>query len=481
MIMARDGRAPNRSSSAYKGADGYWHGRVSMGVDDTGKPDRRHVMAASRAEVARKIRELERLRDSGRAATAGRAPTVATGLTHRLENIAARTVRRRTMDGYRTYIERYAIPSLGGHRLDRLQPEHIEALYSRMEHDGLAPGTVHSLHRILRAALNEAVRRDKLLRNPVQRARPPRLVEREMEPLSHQDATRLVTVANEQPGGARWSVALALGLRQGEALGLSWDDVDLDQGIVTVRRALQRHTSRHGCGGSCGHSSVADCPERIPGGLVLVEPKSRAGRRRIALPAPLIERLRSHRHDQRKQRLLAGSLWEEHGLVFTQPTGRPIDPRSDSGHWKALLATAGVRDARLHDARRTAATLLLVQGVNARTVMDVMGWTEARMLSRYQHVDELRRDAADRMGEALWPGSGGSDGFEARFARTSTNGPARTSTNGATETRTETKDHLRTTRPRSETQNRRSEGLSRSRLGESNPRPTHYECVALTD
>ena len=475
---AGDGRAPNKSSSAYKGGDGYWHGRVSMGVDDTGKPDRRHVMAASRAEVTRKIRELERLRDSGRAATAGRAPTVETWLTHWLENIAARTVRRRTMDGYRTYIERYAIPSLGAHRLDRLQPEHIEALYTRMERDGLAPGTVHSLHRILRAALNEAVRRDKLLRNPVTRARPPRLVEREMEPLSHQDATRLVAVANEQPGGARWSVALALGLRQGEALGLSWDDVDLDSGILTVRRALQRHTARHGCACSCGQSSVADCPERIPGGLVLVEPKSRAGRRRVALPAPLVERLRSHRHDQRKQRLLAGSVWEEHGLVFCQPTGRPIDPRQDWGHWKALLATGGVRDARLHDARHTAATLLLVQGVNARTVMDVMGWTEARMLSRYQHVvDELRRDAADRMGEALWPASqrvpDASAGFEARFARTSTS--------GLTETRTETKDHLRRTDRRPGTQNRRSEASSRSRLGESNPRPTHYECVALTD
>ncbi len=97
-------------------------------------------------------------------------------------------------------------------------------------------------------------------------------------------------------------------------------------------------------------------------------------------------------------------MWEDHGLVFCQPTGRPIDPRADWASWKALLAEAGVRDARLHDARHTAATLLLVQGVNARTVMDIMGWTEARMLSRYQHVvDELRRDAADRMGQALWP------------------------------------------------------------------------------
>ena len=118
-----------------------------------------------------------------------------------------------------------------------------------------------------------------------------------------------------------------------------------------------------------------------------------------------MESLRTHRKVQVEQRLRAGAEWDEHGLVFCQPTGRPIDPRADWKRWKALLAHAGLRDARLHDARHTAATLLLVQGVNARTVMDIMGWSEARMLSRYQHVvDELRRDAAERIGRALWPG-----------------------------------------------------------------------------
>ena len=216
----------------------------------------------------RKVRDLGRLRDSGRAATAGRAPLVAAWLSHWLENIAARTVRPRTLDGYRTYIERYAIPGLGAHRLDRLQPEHIEALYVRMQQSGLTPGTVHSLHRILRSALNEAVRRDKLTRNPVLRARPPRLTEREMEPLTRDEAARLIDVASAQPGGARWSVALALGLRQGEALGLCWDVVNLDAGTLSVRRALQRHTAQHGCAGTLGvlarltvptGSAVASC------------------------------------------------------------------------------------------------------------------------------------------------------------------------------------------------------------------------------
>jgi integrase len=97
------------------------------------------------------------------------------------------------------------------------------------------------------------------------------------------------------------------------------------------------------------------------------------------------------------------ALGQENALVFCAPTGAPIDPRRDWAAWKALLRDAGVRDVRLHDARHTAATLLLVQGVAPRTVMDVMGWYEQRMLSRYQRVvDELRRGAADLMGAALW-------------------------------------------------------------------------------
>ena len=99
----------------------------------------------------------------------------------------------------------------------------------------------------------------------------------------------------------------------------------------------------------------------------------------------------------------AGTEWEDHDLVFAQPNGRPIDPRRDWAAWKTLCDSAGVRASRVHDARHTAATLLLVQGVSPRVVMDVMGWSDQRMLLRYQHVvDALRRDAADRMGSALW-------------------------------------------------------------------------------
>ena len=136
---------------------------------------------------------------------------------------------------------------------------------------------------------------------------------------------------------------------------LTWADVDFEAGSVTVRRALQRLKGK---------------------GLVMVEPKSRAGRRTIALPASLRRGLQTHRDEQQHEREYAAQAWQEHDLVFAQLDGKPIDPRADWKAWKALLARAEIRDARLHDARHTAATLLLQQGVPARVAMQVLGHSQ---------------------------------------------------------------------------------------------------------
>lgn len=114
--------------------------------------------------------------------------------------------------------------------------------------------------------------------------------------------------------------------------------------------------------------------------------KSRAGRRGIVLPVELYELLVLHRTEQDRERQHAGTEWHDGGWMFTQPTGKPIDPRRDLADWKTLLAEAGVRDARLHDARHTAATVLLLLGVPDRAVMDFMGWSNSAMAKRYQHM-----------------------------------------------------------------------------------------------
>ena len=225
-------------------------------------------------------------------------------------------------------------------------------------------------------------------------------------------------------------VALALGLRQGGALGLRWPLVDLAVRTLHVRRSLQRRTWQHGCSdprrcSACYHkttpckegcrrhkltcpppcppdcvSHARWCPQRQGGGLVLDDVKSKAGRRTVAIPGPLADLLLAHRDVQEQERGAAGSLWEDdHGFVFAQPNGRPVDPKADYQAWKDLLEEAGVREARLHDARHTAATTLLVLNIGTRAVMDLMGWSSSSMAARYQHVsDDLRHDIADSLG-----------------------------------------------------------------------------------
>ncbi|SCL61767.1 Site-specific recombinase XerD [Micromonospora citrea] len=396
-------RKPNGASSIYQGSDGYWHGRVTVGIKDDGSPDRRHVRGKTEAIVTRKVRDLERDRDKGTVRKAGQSWTVKTWLTHWVENIAAPAVRDNTIAGYRVAVYRHLIPGLGAHRLEKLQPEHVEKLTRKMQAAGSAPATAHQAHRTLRTALNEAVRRQHLVRNPASLAKAPRLEDEEVEPYSVEDVQRLLLAASERRNSARWEIALALGLRQGEVLGLKWDDMDLDGGILTVRRARQRPKWKHGCTKPCGRKFGGHCPDRQPLRAETADTKSRAGRRSIGLPDPLVALLRQHRKEQDAERETAAQLWADTGYLFTTPTGGPVNPRTDYTEWKRLLTRAGLRDGRLHDARHMAATVLLILGVAERAVMGIMGWSDSGMARRYQHLTgQVRRDVAKRVGGLLW-------------------------------------------------------------------------------
>lgn len=429
-------RAPNGASSIYFSEyDQKWHGRVTVGVKDNGSPDRRHVKRASEADVIRAVRQLEKERDAGRVRKPGRAWTVEQWLTHWLDNIISHSVRRKTEDRYRTDIIEYIVPGLGAHRIDKLAPEHVEKLYAklRQRRPPLAPSSIYHVHATLRTSLNEAKKRGHIVENPVLVARPPQLTEPEIEPLTVEEAQRILVEAAKRPNGVRFAIALAVGLRQGEAIGMQWEYFDPTERTWRIRYALQRQTWRHGCTdprrcaatrhktkpcppGCTRHKRTCPppcpldctgharhCPERQGGGLVLVETKSRSGRRVVSIPEPVAVWLEQHRREQRAARLLAGDLWQEGGWAFTQPTGKPLDPRADYAEWQDLLKAAGVRPARLHDARHTAATMLMVLRVPVRAMMDMMGWSEASMATRYTHVpDDLRREYATQVGGLLW-------------------------------------------------------------------------------
>src|SRR3954464_648183 len=231
------GRASNGESTIYKGADGRWHGYVSVVFTLDGKLDRRHVSSKSRGVVVAKVRELERKRDAGTVSTTS-APTVGAWLEHWLTTIAPRRVRQRTLESYESAVRKHLIPGIGRHRLARLRPEHLDQLYTALLDAGYSPASVLRHHRILSRALTVAVQRGHVPRNVAALVDPPPQRPSDIATaLDLGEARAVLHAAAGVRNSARWTVALALGLRQSEALALQWKGPDPPGGTPTARRS----------------------------------------------------------------------------------------------------------------------------------------------------------------------------------------------------------------------------------------------------
>ncbi|MFE9642393.1 tyrosine-type recombinase/integrase [Nocardiopsis alba] len=196
-----------------------------MGVKSDGRPDRRHRKAKTESEVTKKVRALEKDRDAGRATTAGRAPTVEAWFDRWLTKVVAREVDENTLaTSYEPTVRRHIIPGLGRHRIDAVRAEHIEDFYEHLANEkGLAPATILKVHWRLMASFQVATDRDMIKRNPVSLVAPPSgEALTEGEPLGRDEARALLRACRGRRLGIRWSLALTLGIRQAEALGLRW-------------------------------------------------------------------------------------------------------------------------------------------------------------------------------------------------------------------------------------------------------------------
>jgi len=202
--------------------------------------------------------------------------------------------------------------------------------------------------------------------------------------LDTDQARRLLDQVASDRLEALYSVALALGLRQGEALGLGWSSIDFENSTLSVSRALQRQAST----------------------LRFVEPKSPAGIRTLVMPSFVAATLRRHRVRQNQERLAAGALWSDEDLVFTTMLGRPLDARNVVRDFKRQLGAAALPSIRFHDLRHSCATLLLAQGVSPRAVMETLGHSQISLtLGTYSHVTaEIRSEVASTMDRALGEG-----------------------------------------------------------------------------
>ncbi|CAN5649133.1 hypothetical protein BH10ACT10_BH10ACT10_14720 [soil metagenome] len=233
-----------------------------------------------------------------------------------LSEVASTRVRPSTLDGYAQLIRLHITPEIGRYRIDKLRPQHITALYRGLGKT-LAPASVRRVHAVLRGALTVAVRWGLIPSNPALMVDPPSLTQHEIKPYTVDEARRLLA---ESAGGrleARWLIALTLGLRQGETLGLGWQHVDFENRLLRIERSLQRQ----------------------PGGdLALMHPKTQRSRRTIPMTPSVVTSLDRRRAVQLQERETAGSSWSESDLVFTTGFGTPIHPRND---YRAFLALVG--------------------------------------------------------------------------------------------------------------------------------------------
>ena len=369
-----------------KRADGRWEGRINLGWVD-GKRVRKSVYAASREEAAQLLSEFSTQRDQGLPVPHGH-DTVADFLMRWLEQVRP-SVRPRTWEMYELYIRKHAIPGLKSLRLSALRPEHVRKLLAAKLKAGASPRSVTHLRTVLHTALQQAVD-DKLLAwNPVSSAvKRPAAKDYKYTHLEIAEARAFLEAAKGSRFEAAFTVALSLGLRRGEIMGLRWSDIDLDSQTLRVEQTIAHL-----------HAKVAG-----KAGYYVGEPKTKRSRRTLALPDALIPMLRRQRVQQAETRLASGTSWQDRGLVFTNRNGGPVDPGAMHEDFKVVLRRAGLPNMRLHDLRHSAASLLLAQGVALRTIMELLGHsTIALTANTYGHSSrEMVADAAAKMDSGLF-------------------------------------------------------------------------------
>jgi integrase len=398
-----------RRPTAREGADGWWHVWVTVGTKPNGRPDQRHIKRKTKDLAEEAADELLDELRAGRVTKSGGKPTLQEWLTIYLDTIAPRRCNPGTVYDYRSKMRNWVDPDYGAKRIDRFTAEDLDAIYLNMARCGKAPSHQLKVHRILSRALDIAERRGLVGRNVARLVDAPSVDPVKTQAFAEEVALRILDVAQRRRNPTRWSVAFAIGLRQGEALGLRWEDpddgtelVDLDAGVMHVWWQLRRRIYEHGCGGGCGRKRGADCPTRRGGGLVYVKTKGKS-RRSIPIPPPLIRPLKAHRAAQRRERMKHRGEWTAGPAVFTTADGRLLDPRDDYDEWVSILEEAGVPRRKLHLMRHTAATLLLAQGVDVRVVQELLGHRDIRTTQGYtQDVDVLLEEAVKRIGDALF-------------------------------------------------------------------------------
>ena len=360
-----------------------WRAAVTVGWADDGRQVRRWVSGRTKAEALGRLRELQNAADAGQD-PAPRNLTVARFMKGWLGDVLPGTVAPGTETQYRDVERLYVRPHLGQKRLRTLQARDVARMLRALDADGRSPNTCRLARAVLRRALRYAEAEGLVARNVAALADGPRVGTPEGQALTVEEARRFLDSLTGHRLEAAYGVALAVGLRRGELLALTWDDVDLD--ATPARLAVTRSLRRVRSPGE-------------PSRLALDDLKTRGSRRTVHLPGFAVEALRAHRGRQREERLAAGPEWVGlplgADLVFRTPFGAAVDP-DNFRHWTyRVTEAAGIGRRSPHQLRHSAASLLLAEGVDLKTISEMLGHASIRVTADvYAHLAEPALTAA---------------------------------------------------------------------------------------
>jgi integrase len=379
LIMAK--RRGNGEGTIYKRQDGTWAGQVSVGYDPaTGKLKRKSFYGKTRKEVIDKMAHVQQEVRSGIYVEPAQT-TFGEWLDKWLTSYKKGQLKPSTYQSYEMLVNVHIKPALGKIPMIKLQAHMLQSFYNEKLENGRADGKgglstrgVRYLHAVIRQALEQAVKEGLLPRNVADATNPPTVKNKQMRPLTEEELLKFFETAKEDRLFPAYVLAATTGLRRGELLGLCWDCIDIENGVLTVQRQLLD----------------------LKDGLTLEETtKSKSGRRSIVLTDDAIRELKAHRKRQLQERWLMGEAYQDKGLVFCREDGSFLRPDEFTKRFQRLLKKAGLPKVRLHDLRHTHASLLLARGVHPKVVQERLGHSSITMtLDLYSHLTPGLQEAA---------------------------------------------------------------------------------------
>jgi len=371
----------NGNGTIRKRKDGRWEGRVTTGVDmRTGKQIQRSVYGKTKKETAQKLREIIADVDSGLLVESG-SMTVGEWMEIWI-NQYANNIKELSMSTYRAHIRNHIVPKLGDIKLSNLKTRDIQMMYNALlrREKPLTAKTIKNIHGVLHKALSQVVKLGYIRYNPADNVSLPKVEKPELKPITDEHIAEFLEAIKGHCYELLYTIDLFTGMRKGEILGLTWDCVNLDTGVVVINKQLIQ--------------------EKKKGGQYKLASTKNSKGRTVRIPPSVIELFRQQKAKQISWKKEAGSAWDNSlNLVFTNEIGGHLSHTTVTHSFKKIVQSIGLESTRFHDLRHSYAVAAIESGIDMKTIQQNLGHHAASFtMDVYGHVsDRMRLEGANRM------------------------------------------------------------------------------------